>query len=61
MYDDELEDIYKILTIIEKKMQKILYEKEKEQSEYQSECSKQKIELIERKLKLLQNILIEIR
>ncbi len=58
--EDELKDILKMLTIIEKKMQKILYENEKEQTECKSECSKPKIELIKRKLQLLQNILIEI-
>lgn len=61
MNEDELKDILKMLTIIEKMMQKILYENKKEQTECKSECSKPKIELINRKLQALQNILIEIR
>lgn len=59
--DNELKDILRMLTVVEKKMQKILYEKEKEQTECESECSKKEIELINEKIQLLQNILIEIR
>ena len=60
MNEDELKDILKILTIIEKRMQKILYENEKEQTECKSECSKTKIEEIKRELNNLLLILEEI-
>ena len=56
MNEDELKDILKMLTIIEK----INFKNKKEQTECKSECSKQKVELINRKLQTLQNILIEI-
>jgi hypothetical protein len=54
--DEKLNEVLKILTIAECKLQKI----KKEQTENKSECSKTKIELINRKLQVLQNILIEI-
>lgn len=52
--EKELDDIFKILTIAECKLQKIKIE----QTECKSECSKEKIEIIRRKIEVLQNIFI---
>lgn len=54
--DEELDEIIKMLKIVECKLQKKLYKAKKEQTECKSECSKQKIKLIKRNLEVLQNV-----
>ena len=49
MDKNELKDILRMLTVVEKKMQKILYEKEKEQTECESECSQLDLKYLQNK------------
>ena len=51
MDDKETDAILRLLTIVECKLQKALYKKE--QTECESECSKEQLETINRKLNLL--------
>lgn len=59
MEDEELNEILKILTVTEYKLQKAVYKKE--QTEGKSECSKEKIEIIKHKVNNMLLILEEIR